>query len=558
MIARKKRKVKLPRPAPLCSALLLAALALPSPATAQTSPGAINRDRLDQNPVIQKKAPPVRKKRRARRPRPPSPPPPPAVEVFRLEKVALENSSLPPDHIEAAWRPFIGRAVDAALLTQLTAAIAQLYARSDIALYAVVIPAQTPADGLLRLSATEGYVNDITVVGTDRRKLVRAIVARASRLTEDRPLRKSTLDRVAALIGDIPGATTEIGFETDPQSGASRAIVKVAGKSAQGSISIDRRGITLLGGTHAQMDIQGNSIFVGADQLRLSILTSTAEDSIQYQSMSYQAPADGDGSTVTLQASRQRTRATILPLDGRAKSYGVQFAHPLWRGSRRSLYLTLGLDGTESHNALLGYTLSNDRVRTARAGASYAAVNAHRLVSVGVTVSRGIGALGARATPGQAEPGFTKVTLKANVAEAVDDDVAIRAALFGQWSGDRLPASEQAALGGDEFGRAYRASAIAGDIGVAGSVELAWRPSAIKAPFAGSELYLFADGGSVRMRVREWAPADSWSLASVGAGARIALASSNVLEIEAVRGLTDPVFYAPGKSRVVVSLRSSF
>jgi hemolysin activation/secretion protein len=480
------------------------------------------------------------------------------VEVFRLERVALDNSSLPIEAVEAAWRPFVGRTVDAALLDELTKALAQLYARSDIALYAIVIPAQTPRDGLLRLSATEGFVNTVAISGTDRKKLAKAIMARADRLREDRPLRKATLDRVTALLGDIPGVTAEIGFATDPQTGETTATIKVAAKSVQGGASVDRRGITLLGRTHAQIDIQGNSVFTGADQLRVSILSSVAEDSIQYQSMSYQTPIDGHGSTLTFQASRQRTRATLLPLDGRARSFGMQFAHPLWRGARRSLYLTAGLDGTDSHNALLGYTLSNDRVRTVRAGASYVSLSDSRLASIGVTASRGLGTLGARVTPGQAETRFTKVTMKANVAQALDDDVALRAALFGQWTGDRLPASEQASLGGDEFGRGYRASATSGDIGVAGSVELAWRPSAIKAPLAGSELYLFADGGSVRMRARPWAAADSWSLASVGAGARVALASRHILEIEATQGLTDPVFYAPGKSRVVVSLRSSF
>lgn len=540
----------------------LALLATPHAIEAQTSPGAINRDRLDQRPIVQKpratKAGPIRKKRKARRAKAPPPSATAPVPIFHLQQVALETSTLAPGMIEAAWRPFIGRPVDASMLSELTAALAQVYARSDIALYAIVIPAQTPQNGLLRLVATEGYVSDIAIVGTDRRKVIRAVTARAQRLQDDKPLRKSTLDRVAALIGDIPGVTADIGFQTDPQTGASRAVITVAGQSVQASASIDRRGITLLGRTHAQLDVQGNSLFVGADQLRISVLGSTHEDSIQYQSLNYQFPLNGDGSIMAVTMARQRTRPTLLPLDGRAKSFGVQVAHPLWRGARRSLFLTVALDGIDSHNALLGYTLSNDRIRAMRAGASYVHSSDSRLVSLGVTASHGLSDLGARVTPGQAKTGFTKVTLKANAAQALSSDMAVRAALFGQWSGDDLPSSEQAAVGGDEFGRAYAASAIAGDTGLAGSVELAWRPSTFGKPIAGSELYVFADASKVSMRARPGTMADSWSLASLGAGARLAIASRHVVEIEAAHGLTDPVFYAPGKTRLIVSLRSSF
>jgi hemolysin activation/secretion protein len=410
----------------------------------------------------------------------------------------------------------------------------------------------------LRLVATEGFVSGIDVFGTDKRKVLRAVVARAQRMQEDRPLRKSTVDRVTALLSDIPGVTVSMNFKSDPQTGDTRATINVAAKSAQGSFSLDRRGITLLGRTHAQLDVQGNSLFVGADQLRLSVLGSTAEDSIQYQSLSYQMPVDGNGSTLSLSVGRQRTRPTILPLDGRAKSFGVQFSHPVWRGAKRSLFLTLAFDGLDSHNALLGYTLSNDRIRAARVGASYVKLSDTRLISLGITASQGLTGLGARVTPGQANTDFTKFTLKANAAQALSADTAVRVGFFGQWTGGDLPSSEQASFGGDEFGRAYAASAVSGDIGVAGSLEVAWRPSSLPRFIAGSEVYVFADAGTVKMRARQGIAADSWSVASLGAGARMSVARNHVLEIEGAHGFVDPVFYAPGKTRVIVSLRSSF
>ena len=139
-------------------------------------------------------------------------------------------------------------------------------------------------------------------------------------------------------------------------------------------------------------------------------------------------------------------------------------------------------------------------------------------------------------------------------------DVLLRLDTTGQYTSDRLPGSEQLALGGDEFGRAYEAAIIAGDRGVAGSAELAWKLARFAPPaLRASEVYAFADGGETRRLSRPTEPATLQQLASVGGGARLAVTGRAVLQLEADRGLLDPLATEDHESwRAVFSVRSSF
>ena len=531
----------------------LLSLSLPDRVDAQTSPGVIGRERLDQRPG------PVRRKRKPARRAKAKSVTPPAIISFRLERMLLEGSSLPTADVDAVNRRFAGRIVDTALLQQLAQTLVALYARSDIALYSVAIPPQDATGGVLRVIATEGYVTQVEVAGTKRRKVIRAVERYAAQVTQERPLKRSTFDRVTALLGGLPGVQPTLTVQSDPASGNSTLVVTVEDKPVTATASIDSRGIALLGRTHVQFDMQANSMIVGGDQMQVSILSGIADDSIQYQAISYAMPIDSQGTTITANAARQRTRTWIFPLAGRAKTFGIQVAHPLFRGTRRSLYLTAGIDGIDSHNALMGFTLANDRIRALRLAAAYSITGQKRLLSAGVTMSAGLDTLGARITPGQADATFRKITAKINASQAIGNDAALRVALFGQLTGDDLPSSEQVALGGDEFGRAYEASTIAGDSGFAGSAELAWRPAKLPSFIAGSEFYLFADAGRVRYRSRYELPGSGSTVASVGTGGRMLIAGDHVLEVEAAHGLTNPVFYLDRKkTRIVVSLKSSF
>ena len=224
----------------------------------------------------------------------------------------------------------------------------------------------------------------------------------------------------------------------------------------------------------------------------------------------------------------------------------------------RNLYITAGVDGINSNNALFGFTLSNDRVRTLRLGSSYTKATKRNQLTLSSTASFGLDVLGAQVVAGQSKQRFRKINGRVNDSLQIGRSFVLRVNGFGQMTDDDLPSSEQIALGGDEFGRAYEAALISGDTGYAGSTELAWAPSkGLPSAFKGSELYLYSDAGRVTYRGRFGGDAITSTLASFGGGVRMHLLAKTVAQIECVRGLTNPVPYEDReRARVLFSIRS--
>lgn len=540
--------------------VLAVAGGLAVPIAAQTSAPGISAQRPDQNPGLSRHSErPVEgtiREGAAER----------AIRPFVLTAVTLDGSSLSADRLAAVYQPFIGQTIDSRALSRITDAVAEAYAASDIALYTVLAPDQSFAGGALRLVAVEGYVAAVEVRGTlraVRRPLLRAYLRRLER---ERPLHTSTLQRVVSLIRDVPGLFTELAFQKGTRQGAVKLLLTAREKPIQLSFGVNDRGTALLGKTQVQTDAYINGILSGADQFHATLILPTRVSRFQYYAGAYLAPLGTDGTTAQVNLGSLRTRPPVLKLaertirlQGRSLSFGGQISRPLLRTYRRSLSATIGFDGVDSDNALLGFVLSNDRVRALRTALAFGASSPRNQLTISGTASFGIAALGARVVAGQAESGFRKLNVKLAENRQLGRDFVLRLAAFGQATDDRLPGSEQIALGGDEFGRAYEAALIAGDRGYAGSAEFAWRPpDGLPKPLAGSEFYAFTDAGRVWYRGRFGFATGESHLASIGTGARLRVAARGIVQLELVRGLDNPVFYEDRKKwRVLFSLRSS-
>ena len=225
--------------------LLAAALLSACPLAAQAQTGgtrAVPQSRPDQNPRAvrerQRPTPNLPSRSRARTA---------PVTAFVLKSVVVENSSLPADQLEAAWRPFVGRTLDNDGLVKVTDALAAVYEANDIAIYTVVVADQDFPDGVLKVRALEGYVDEVRIdgpAGSRNRALVDAYL---SRIKAEKPLHRSTLQRYISLIRDIPGLSSEM----DLQNGSGDAGVSIALKlkpdPVQIALSVNNRGHGLSG-----------------------------------------------------------------------------------------------------------------------------------------------------------------------------------------------------------------------------------------------------------------------------------------------------------------------
>ena len=535
-------------------ALSATLLLLPAHAFAQSrvSTAIVPQDRPDQRPAARGgRGRPVGQLDRVRTAAP--------IQPFTLTRVVIEGATLPDNAFAAAYAPFIGKVMDGQQLQAIVDAMADAYGHSNIALYTVLVPPQGHEGGVLRLKAVEGYVESAVVRGANG-KMRRLAGRYLAPVVREHPLTKSTLQRYVSLIRDIPGLYPDLTFERGDRPGAVKLVITAKPKPFQLAFGINDRGTALLGRTQGEVDGFANSLLIGGDQFRLTYARPIRAPDYQSASIAYAVPLDADGLTLQLNAGKLHTRPRDLSLRGNATSAGAQVNYALIRDFKNSLLLSAGLDGVNSNNAFLGFTFSNERTRAARFAASYTLNTDRNQLSASASQSFGLDAFGARLLDSTvSQISFRKINLRLADNLLIGKSLVLRLDGAAQLTGDRLPATEQFTLGGDEFGRAYETALISGDSGHAGSAELALRPAALPKALAGSEVYTFIDGGSVQYHGRNGFPASTSHLGSYGGGVRLAVLNRAALGVEAARGFNNPVFYEDRKKwRMLFNIRTLF
>ena len=525
-------------------------LVLPGLAYAQAGATILDQNRPDRAPPSAAPSGPLDVKPQAN----PTQGPDQTVQPFVLTRVQVEGGTLPAAALKSAWAPFVGKTVDMKDIKAVADAVSGAYAKSDVALYTIVTPRQTFGGGVVQLNVIEGYVEDVTLSGEGVGKLVKAY---AAKLKQGLPLKRSKLERYLSLMRDVPGVSIDVQLLRGTKPGAVILAIVAHSKRFEGGISVNNKGTAYLGQNQIRGDLYIDSLPMQGDQLRLTYASPTDFRRFQYYGGGEQIAVGSDGGNMTLSGGYIITRPAFTPIEGRAYTWSVQGSYPVIRGYQKNLYVTGDFDVSDSTNAAFGQELFSERVRTLRGAAAYTVQKPTEAYSLSGTVSAGIPAFGAEAAiNGWSKTNFAKFNLAGKYSHAIGKDWVVRFDAAGQASGDKLPGSEQFSLGGDEFGRAFPASIVIGDEGVAGSVELAYRVPKLPKLFEGSEVYAFTDGGQVTWRNRPIAGGYTESLASAGAGVRWAVLSRGAVEIEAADGVKSPFPGADDGWRVAVSIKS--
>jgi len=534
--------------------LVLGAIALSSisHAVAQPTPLIIDQarqDRVQQAPApadVPRLAQPAPDDRLAR------------IAPFTLTGVRIEGTSVAPAALGAATRDFIGKQVDGKAIAAIADAVAKVYAgASDIALYTVAAPEQDLAGGVLTLVVTEGYVADVTWHGDTAGDLSQ-VKAMAGKLTRERPLRRSTLQRYLSLIRDLPGLTLDAQLLRGETPGAVTLSLGLRQKSHAVSVNINNGGNALLGRTQMQVDLSLYNLSRQGAETKLSFGTSTLFDRYQYLALSHSESLNDEGTRASLGFGYLRTDVGVIGLTGEAQTLQVALSHPLIRSFEENLTVSASLDGINSTNALLGNLLANEDVRTLRLAGGYSLSDAVSAFTVNASMSFGLDVFGARASTGAAT-GFTKLVMQGQYNRLLTDEWVLRLKALGQLAGNRLPISELYALGGPDFGRAFLSAAAQGDGALAGGSEISFVPSDLPAPLAGLELFGFADEGIAWYRGRPLTRPLRQELASAGAGIRLPIAGKMRLELQAANAiLADVPGLAAGNWRFLFGLSGNF
>lgn len=461
------------------------------------------------------------------------------VVPFTLTRVEVTGSSLPPARLSAATAKLVGRQFDEKSVGEVIEAVQSAYVGGRIALPLVNLIEPPGSDGVVRIQVREAHVAGVNIVGDTQGDLT-LVKTYAARLTMDRPLSRQTLERQLSLISDIPGLTTtvELGQGSAPYAVDMRLTLDQ--KRFETGFRIDNRGAASLGETQMQLTLTGYGWTRQGDQTQLVLATPPNFETFRYVALSHQQPMGHGGANLTLSAGHLVTKPEGGVVEGKATTAGVAMSWPAIRSYNTNLYISGGIDGIDSTDALLGEQIATERTRALRGGFALQRSHSKSTGSVGLVVSSGIDGLAARVqAPGMADLDFLKANLSGEYVRDLTPAVWLSVGFTIQATGDLLPASEQFAFGGGEYGRAFPAAAAMGDRGAAARMELGWRPKGLPKRVAGTELYGFVDRGWVEVLDRPGLTGGDLDLGSAGAGLRLAVGKSVVLELEGAHAVED-------------------
>lgn len=472
-----------------------------------------------------------------------------------LREVRIVGSSLLASELYAATSGQLHRPIDQARILAVAEALTILYSRSDVALYSILAPAQSFENGVLRIDIVEGHISEVSIE-TDAVDApdIRTIGALGERLIGERPLRRSTLERYLSLMRDTPGVHVDATLHPGADVGGVRLVIQARRNRADFGVSLSNRATPLLGETQISVDASFNGLLRGGDRITAMATAPIEDDLFRFFGLAYSTPLGLDGLTFSVNASSLRTTPDAVAIEGEATAGGVALSYPIVRAYDRALSVSLGLDALDTENTVLGQSVDTSRTRVLRFGLAFGDTEATRSRSLALSASFGLDTLGARADPLFADADFVKLAAQAAVNHSFGEHLALRLRFQLQASNDLLPASEQIALGGDGYGRAYPSGVVQGDYGAAASAEFVYAP-----PFAAlprTETYLFIDGGAVWLSERPFWAAYDFDLSSLGLGARFGIGDHVSLGMELTHGLIAPYAGAEEDWRVVYRLTS--
>lgn len=478
-----------------------------------------------------------------------------------LRRLVYAGASLPRAKLDAATAQYVGRPLDRETLQGVANAVGGVYAKSDIAFYAVSIPAQTPAGGALTVQVTEGRLRDYTLSGTSPSMPTRLIAGHMRKLVGDAPLRKSRLQRTLSLLRDIPGQTVDARVRQAGQPGDLTLDLIIKRKQVKIGVLIDNSGVSnVVEGVQAQLSVTVNGLLREGDSTRISGYLPFYPDRYQFYSLSHSTPIGSDGMTMGANFAQVDTTSRRTRVVGEAALAGVTLSYPVLRSYRTNLTVGASLDGIDSSNYFLDTRFGDYRSRAIRVNASWSHVEEKEGYALSAVVSRGIDAFNAKAFAGFSEKTFTKANVQAVAIKSITGKLSLKATVKGQYSGDKLPVTERFPLGGRGAGMAFRIGAITAEQAVAGSAELSWSLPAKSPALKNSALFVYADGATAHAVARPafGLRAQDTTLASAGGGFRLGLGRQWRASVEVALPIKRPDDAYSRKARVFFGLSRTF
>lgn len=475
-------------------------------------------------------------------------PVPDVIRALRvtLSAVRVEGSTVySAEQLQTLTSAYVGREIGGAEIYALAQALTTRYRNDGYFLSLVIVPPQSVAGGVLTLRAIEGYVARVRVEGDPRlRERLQEIGAQ---IQATRPLSAEVLERYLLIANDFPGLRLRSVLSPSQTLGAADLTLIASVRDVEGFYSYDNYGSRYLGPGQSTAGLTVNQLLGINDQWRL-IGAGTGNSEMGYVQLSYTQTIGIEGVQLNASASRARTRPgdTLRAFDvrGYSDAWTLGLAYPWLRTRNQSVSVRIAYDHADIRSDILGARVSEDHIRALRAGLGWRVLDAlGGQNTLDLDYSKGLGGtqeddqLKSRVG---ADGQFSKVTMEYTRQQPLGGRWSLGLGLAGQWTPERpLLSSEQFALGGRRYGRAYDAAELVGDRGWALRIEPRHHGASDGYWLRAWQLFGFYDVGEVG-RFGTQSAGIPWhqSLASAGLGTRLHLVGSATVQLEAAWPMT--------------------
>ena len=469
---------------------------------------------------------------------------------FQLKDVTIVGATVfTPDELKPLYAGLIGKEVGLSDILNIADAIEGKYRERGFIISRAYVPPQRVGNGVFTINVVEGYVSGIALEGGDPgvRSLIQAYIAP---VTQSKPLVLEPMERGLLLANDLPGVTAAGLLRPSPDTpGASDLVVNVSQSPWTGGLNADNRGSKFTDRWTIGGDVEWNSPLGDGDQVSASI-QSAPDPNIRIQGTArYQHPIGTSGLTgsayVTVSNGAPAAGLGQFNITTNSIAAGPRLSYPLIRSRAQSLTLEGGITYQDAsvQSGTPAAQISHDHWHPVDVALTYTQTGFwNGNTSATLDVAQGIPGLGATHdnSPSLSRPGahtdFTKVTSTVKRVQVIWGLVNVALTAQGQYAFAPLVAGEQISFGGSQIGRGYDPSALSGDHGVGGSLELRYDTRVDQYFIQTVEPYLFFDTAKIWNRLG--GNGSGFAMHSTGAGIRVGFDRNITAGVEYARTLT--------------------
>lgn len=475
--------------------------------------------------------------------------PTPAGPTFEIRRYAVEgNSILPVERIDTVLAPYTGAARSFGDVQAAAAALELAYAQAGFGAVKVGIPEQRMNDGSVRLEVVEARVRNVTVGGNawfDADNIRRSLPA----LRRGAAPNTGDLGRDIRLANENPAKRIGVELSSDAPGSVDAAVVVADDKPWKVGAVLDNTGTPETGRLRSGVFFQHANVADSDHVFTGQYVTSPDHlDEVTIAAVNYRIPLYGLGDSIDLFGVHADVDSGVVGdlfnLRGRGDVAGIRYNRNLEPSAGYRHRLSLGLEYRVIDNRVSTVAGGTDlvpdvTVHPASLGYAGAWVGAGHQLDFSGTYVRNIPggrhghASDLAAARNGARASYSMLRASFNFIGTLPEDWQLRVAGDGQYSEDALVSGEQFGLGGQDSVRGFHEREIVDDRGWRTTVELLTADFGNRMlPGLSARGLVFVDRGRVARNRALAGETTQASIASVGAGVRLALAPRATLRID--------------------------